>query len=86
MKQRLIQAVSGVVVCLYEVPKQRCNTICIYKTVQLYSLRLCSIAALRDFFGLKYKCYWYNMLVRSVFSEIKKGWIDILPCLKSNIL
>ncbi len=37
-------------------------TICIYKTVQLYSLHLCSIAAFRVFFGLKYKCYWYNML------------------------
>ena len=39
------------------------NTICVYKIVQLYALRLCSIAALRDFFGLKYKCYWYNLSI-----------------------
>ena len=42
------------------------NTICIYKIVQLYSLHLCSIAALRVFFGLKYKCYWYNTTYKIV--------------------
>ena len=54
-------------------------TICIYKIIQLYSLRLSSIAALRNFFGLKYKCYWYYFIsnlqdARAIANYYLKRW------------